>query len=54
MVGLIYRWVGVEPGIGHDTVDKIVDYARNAVNPTEPLIQAGFLRFRWHSVTGQI
>ena len=48
MVGLIYRRVGVEPGIGHDTVDKIVDYARNAVNPTEPLIQAGFLRFRWH------
>jgi len=42
MVGLIYRRVGVEPGIGHDTVDKIVDYARNAVNPTEPLIQAGF------------
>jgi hypothetical protein len=49
MVGLIYRRVGVEPGIGHDTVDKIVDYARNAVNPTEPLIQAGFLRFRWHN-----
>src|SRR2546430_14705032 len=49
MVGLIYRRVGVEPGIGHDTVDKIVDYARSAVNPTEPLIQAGFLRFRWHN-----
>src|SRR5881394_970499 len=45
MVGLIYRRVGVEPGIGHDTVDKIVDYARNAVNPTEALIQtAGWVQ----------
>src|SRR5436190_1001537 len=53
MVGFIYRRVGVEPGIHHDTVDKIVDYARNAVNPTEPLIQAGFLRFRWHNRNGE-
>ena len=54
MVGLVYRRVGIEPGICHDSVDKIVDHARNAVNPTESFIQAGFLRFRWHSANGQI
>src|SRR5207253_10977941 len=49
MVGLVYRRVGIEPGICHDPVDKIVDHARNAINPTESFIQAGFLWFRWHS-----
>ena len=54
MVGLVYRRVGIEPGICHDPVDKIVDHASNAVNPTESFIQAGFLRFRWHNANGQI
>src|SRR5205814_5039096 len=49
MVGLVYRRVGIESGICHDPVDKIVDHARNAVNPTESFIQAWFLRFRSHS-----
>src|SRR5216110_2057813 len=53
MVGLVYRRVGIEPGICHDAVDKIVDHARNAINPTESFIQAGFLRLLWHNVNGQ-
>src|SRR5207253_5275238 len=35
MVGLVYRRVGIEPGICHDPVDKIVDHARNAI-PSRP------------------
>jgi len=38
MVGFVHGWVGVQPRIVHDAVNKIVDDAGDAVNSPEALI----------------
>ena len=41
MMGFIYPWICIQPGIDHDPVDEVVYHSGNAVDTAEPLIKAG-------------
>jgi len=42
-MGFIHGGIGVQAGIGHDAVDKVIDHRRDAVNSAEAFVE-GWLR----------
>ncbi len=49
MVRVVDQRIGVEPRVGHHTVDEVVYDGRDAVDTAEPLVKVGrILRGHWH------
>src|SRR6266566_2025026 len=49
VVRVVDQGIGVEPRIGHHTVDEVVYDGRDAVDTAEPLVKVGrILRGHWH------
>ena len=40
MVGFVHGRVRIQAGIGHDTVDKVIDHHSDGVNSAEALLEA--------------
>src|SRR5258708_5084874 len=49
VVRVVDQGIGVEPRVGHHTVDEVVYDGRDAVDTAEPLVKVGrILRGHWH------
>src|SRR5258705_5633896 len=49
VVRVVDQGIGVEPGVGHHTVDEAVYDGRNAVDTAEPLVKVGRILWgHWH------
>jgi hypothetical protein len=49
VVRVVDQRIGVEPRVGHHTVDEVVYDGRDAVDTAEPLVKVGrILRGHWH------
>src|SRR5215212_9614445 len=44
MVGFVHTRVGIQPWVGHDPVDEVIDDGSDVVDASEPIVEG---RFDW-------
>jgi hypothetical protein len=44
MVGFVHTRVGIQPCVGHDPVDEVIDDGSDVVHASEPIVEG---RFDW-------